>query len=364
MAILFMEGFGGAPTTTDLNFNDDPYLNTRWMHLIDRTPNPDIALLESAAEGIRKYATSLRSTAVMDISAPIPALQGAAAGKTCTVGFRIWLDSTETGSTEYAIMELDDVKMYIGVDASGKLCYGYDVSHNTGAASNYKTSAAMPTDQWVYVEIELELQATATGKCNIYLDGGLDSQNENVQTLDLASDDDRFRIRLGVDTNGLASRDGTRITDIYVTDGEVLGPVEIWYQPCDTAGSAANFTPSAGSNHQNVDDDGQDGDATYNESTTPGQSDSFTHSDQAPSGVNPLAVQVQAVARCPAGLNAKARIGVDSNGTKAFGPTEWITEDAAFIGMLGPIQETDPDTASAWTQAGANAAETVIEHVA
>ncbi len=362
MAVIFMEGFGGAPTQTDINFLDDPILASNWTSQIDRTPNADIVLLENATEGIRKYATKLRSTAVMDIRAPLPALWSTAAGITLTVGFRVWIASTDVGA-QFAVMELAAGKMYIAIDASGKLCYGYDTNHNTATASNYKTTGAIPTDQWVYVEIELELQTTTTGKCNIYIDGGLDSENLNVRTVNVATDDNALHVNIAPDTTSLTAKDGTRITDIYVTDGEVLGPVEIWYQPCDTAGSAANFTPSAGSNHQNVDDDGEDGDTTYNESTTPGQSDSFSHSDQAPAGVNPIAIQTYAVARCPDGLNAKVRLGIDSGGTKAFGGTEWITEDAAYIGLKGPIQETDPNTASAWTQSGANAAETVIEHV-
>jgi hypothetical protein len=131
----------------------------------------------------------------------------------------------------------------------------------------------------------------------------------------------------------------------------------VWYQPADTAGSAANFTPSAGSNYENVDDIGSDDDATYNYSTTSTTKDQIAHSYSL--DVDPLVVQPLAMGRYESTAES-LKVGILSNTTEDLDTAKAL--GATYSGVRGKLYVTDPDTASAWSASGADAAETVYEH--
>jgi hypothetical protein len=63
------------------------------------------------------------------------------------------------------------------------------------------------------------------------------------------------------------------------------------------AGNSAQFTPSAGSNYQNVDEAAADGDTTYNSDTVAGNKDTFTFTNPTPAAGTVKAVQVNLIAR-------------------------------------------------------------------
>lgn len=365
MAIIFMEGFGQvAPGTHPPLTEEGMYVN--WDAYNDVTNDPVVTLLEDGTEGVRNYIDfngGAPNLARMWYDDPQPITE---IGETLTFGCRLYVPSTIT--VEHAIAEFAVTRAYIGIQSSAngrKLVWGWDNSHGTAAADNHATPNSVPLDTWFYVEVRVLLAHTAVGTCEIWIDGGKEVDLTNVVTTPFASglNADTALLKLGVATNGLNSAAGVRITDIYMTnDGTILGPVEVFYQPCDTAGTNSDFTPSAGLNHQNVDDKGNDGDTTYNESTTPGNVDSFTHSDAVPTGVVPTAVQAIGIVRCPSGGGTKVRVGVNS-GTASYGSTDGVLEGAEFGVVRGAVEETDPNTAAAWTAANLNAAETVIEHV-
>jgi hypothetical protein len=207
------------------------------------------------------------------------------------------------------------------------------------------------------VEVKITFSLSATGSVEFYINGALDSSHTGIQTTRSGDDNYAAYIRMGY-TGTAASWE---FADIYADDSTQIGVTEIWYQPCDQAGSSAQFTPSAGNNQDNVDETTDpDGDTTYNESTTPGNKDQLGHNVTHDTG--PVAIQTLAWVRANGDGHAKVRIGVKSGATEALGSTEQINDGYAVV--RGPIQETDPNTASAWTTAGADAAETTIEHVA
>lgn len=353
MAIHFMEGFGYAAAGAHPPAAADE-LHVNWTSWIDRTTDVTITDYENTAEGIRKYVTMPNPGHDFTARCSLPD-----PSSTFVVGMRVYW----AGTGESCLWRMN-LRCQGGVNASGEVVYSH--SSNGGVAGTgadtYRTTATLTGGNWYYLEWYIEMATGATGTVRLYIDGALSREWTNVQTAS-TSTFLRTAFQIGTWVSGHTWQSGDRATDIYVSDGDVLGECKVWYQPCDTAGSSAQFTPSAGSNHQNVDDTGgNDGDTTYNESTTPGQADSFTHSDQVTFA--PEAIQSLAWLRVSAGDQAKMRVGVRSSASDAFGDTE-IRDGAIsqYDQLQGPIQAVDPNTSSPWVLAAANAAETKIEHV-
>ncbi len=125
------------------------------------------------------------------------------------------------------------------------------------------------------------------------------------------------------------------------------------FQPPTGNGTHADFTPSAGSLYQNVDDAAPDGDSTYNHSGTPGDQDSFTRAALTVTG-SILAVQHKFVHRKDdAGLREIASL-IRSGGNDFVGTTEVC--GSSFAGST-EIYETDPNTSAPWVTADWNSAE-------
>jgi hypothetical protein len=130
--------------------------------------------------------------------------------------------------------------------------------------------------------------------------------------------------------------------DFYYLDGNAgltgfLGDIRVQALRPDGAGNYSQWTPSAGSNYQNVDDDatsGIDEDTTYNESSTTGNKDSFTLADMSGTkkiyGVvlNTVGRKTDATSR---GLRDFARLGsTDYLGDKYGVPTDYGLHQTIF----------------------------------
>lgn len=152
-----------------------------------------------------------------------------------------------------------------------------------------------------------------------------------------------------------------KIRDVYIcgSDGSVnndfLGVVKTGVKTVTGAGASAQFTPSAGSNFQNVDDGTTvDGDTTYNSSTTVNHIDSFALSSSGLSAGTIKGTQSTIIARKdnvdPRAVAALIRSGGTNfpQTTQQLGPVFQVFRE---------IQETDPNTSAAWTQANLDAME-------
>ena len=121
------------------------------------------------------------------------------------------------------------------------------------------------------------------------------------------------------------------------------------------AGTHAAFTPSAGSNWQNVDDVPPNDDADYNSTSTVNAIDSFAHAALTSSPLSIKAVVVQVRARnTTTGTGAIAPL-VRSGTTESVGAA--LTLNTGYQDTQA-VYETDPNTSAAWANAAAvNAAE-------
>lgn len=156
------------------------------------------------------------------------------------------------------------------------------------------------------------------------------------------------------------------VDDFYFLDGDGtvnnswLGDVRVETLFPSGAGASSQWTPSAGSNYENVDENPPDDDTTYNEEDTAAQQDTYEFDDLASVLVTVLGVQVSAYVRKTDALSREIRNVIRSGGTDYYGSAVSVPDTYIF---RPEIFEEDPDTAVAWTPAGVNAAEFGIDLV-
>jgi hypothetical protein len=119
-------------------------------------------------------------------------------------------------------------------------------------------------------------------------------------------------------------------------------------------GNSAQFTPSAGSNWQNVDEINSDSDTTYNSSNTVGHKDTFVIEDLATTSGEVIAVQVFEIWRKDDVGARTARQIVRSGGTDYEGPD--VAMNDAYSTNVRALPE-NPDTSAPWTISEVNSAE-------
>lgn len=227
------------------------------------------------------------------------------------------------------------------------------------------TTVALSTATYYYLEFKV-LLSTTVGTYELRLNGTSVLSGTGANTAG-AGNTAWTVFRLGSDgsTNHLSSNQTWDFDDTYVCDGngstnnDFLGPIRIKTVLPDGAGNYTQFTPSAGSNYQNVDDASQDGDTTYNSETTVGQKDTYTFGALGVTGTI-KGVQTNLIVRS------------DGAGSETVAPTWRISAtdyDGTAVGISTSyadktaIYETSPATASAWTVTEIDGAEFGIKLV-
>lgn len=147
--------------------------------------------------------------------------------------------------------------------------------------------------------------------------------------------------------------------DVYIHDGSggvddtFWGDVRLIAKSVDGAGNHTDFTPSTGSNWQNVDDATPDDDATYNESSTVNHIDSMTTAALGVTGtVKSVGVSLYA-RKTDAGAASLAPLwrisGTDYAGTGVAASTDYRYKTQLY--------RVSPATSSAWTTSEIDGAE-------
>jgi len=347
MSLRFLEGFGGYATGAQAYGSEAPML-LQWSSW---NSTPSLTSLSSGSQGNRKYLTC--SGADPDMHMKL----GGMDSTTVVIGCRIWMNGNMT--THHHLFRFEDGGSHLAslnLLLDGRL--QVSTSSNQGILASYPTSEkAISGYTWAYVEAKIYFHASA-GTVDFWINGTSVGSFTSLDTIYAGTSCDAIRMGNLGDTYW---NDEIRITDIYVDDSTQRGPMDIWYQAADTAGSAANFTPSAGSNYQNVDDIGHDGDTTYNSSTATSTLDQIAHGDTL--AVAPLALQPMVIARYVPTGSANIKVGLLSSTTHNQASAEGLSD--TYDGYRGSIYVNDPATASPWASAAAaDAAETTYEHAA
>jgi hypothetical protein len=350
MSLRFIEGFGAYSNAAHSDGAGDD-LKAQWEQYTSVTINA----FEADNNGTRKYATAVNGAAAR------PNL-GAFSEDTFILGFRFYHTAQFAENLICRFLNsAGTLVSSIGIVA-GRLVYSRDPSGDLGTSSAIVLRSALPVkpNQWHYLEMKVTLDQSA-GAVAFQVNGqdaGSVSGVDTEQTQSGPAEAIEFASNLSSDW-----QTQNRITDIYVDDGTVfLGPMEVWYQEADASGTESGWTPLASTNESQVDEIGNDGDTTYNSSTTL-QTDSLGTSKTL--DADPIAIQPLVMARVVSPGSSTLRVGTKSDPagtpTESFGATLGLV--TTYDGVRGAIDEVDPDTAAAWTAANADAAEIMYEQV-
>lgn len=343
MSLVFLEGFGGyAAATHSYAAGADPKLQWSFWN-----NNIVLTSLSSGSQGNRKYLTCSGTDPNL-----VPRTK-AFDSTTIVVGFRLYHQG-EAGH----LVRFQDGGSHLGsllMDSIGRLQYSTQNQQNYDG-HRYSTRAATPY-QYSYVEVKITFHNT-TGTIDFWINGTAAGSLTSQDTINNGTSCDNIIIgNSDAYTNWPSD---ARISDIYIDTADQHGPMDIWYQAADAAGAAANFTPLASTNHSQVDDIGSDDDTTYVSSTATTTLDQIAHSDTL--NVAPLAIQPMVMARYIPTGSANIKVGVLSGTTHDQDGAVGLSD--SYDGVQGKIYTTDPNTASAWTAANADAADTSYEHAA
>jgi hypothetical protein len=251
----------------------------------------------------------------------------------------------------------------LGLTSAGKLC----VFRGTIASLVATSTTGLTAGQWVYLEMQTTFHASA-GAYEVKLNG--------TQVADLTAS--------SVDTNSTANNSATGVylgvtatigvtflyDDFYLTDTSTasntgfLGEVRVTTIVPTGAGASTQFTPSTGSNWQNVDEIGTSGtaaDTDYNSSSTAGHIDSFAISSSSISG-SPAIYAVALNVTCRKDDVGTRTIRARVKSSAAIGTGTTTTVNSSY-GTVRSQFLTDPNTTAAWSVAAVNAMEIGYELV-
>lgn len=264
------------------------------------------------------------------------------AGLTKCVGFHVKNTGQGSYSTAWAqiFLSLTVGAAYIRVFNTSA---GIKVYNDAALLGTIGSGVVIPATL-SHVEIKVFSNAT-TGTVEVKLDGVSVGSLTNVNTT-------------GTNITAVAqgnSNDGNFLVDnIYIADDFQGEMYEIILSP--TSDSSVQFTPSAGSNFENVDDAAQDGDTTNNQSSTVGHKDLFGYGDMATSGLTVKVVSLVTVAKKDdAGARTLTPI-IKQDATEYDQATVTLTTAYPASVGAGSINTLSaaPDT-SAWTPTIVNA---------
>jgi hypothetical protein len=153
--------------------------------------------------------------------------------------------------------------------------------------------------------------------------------------------------------------------DLYIlnTSGSVnndfWGDTAVDAKTVSGAGNSTQWTPSAGSNYQNVDDATPNGDTDYNSSGTASQVDLYALTDLSGTGTARAAQWNGYVRKDDAGSRSVAPM-LRSESTDAQGSTQSVSDSYTY---LFQVYDVDPADAGSWTFTKINALEAGIKLV-
>lgn len=330
----------------------------------------------ATSEFTRKY-TTVSSTPTIDTTSGVPRT-----GRGCLEagGTDRFVTKIVPSASTYIIgfafkpvssVDLNFLAFYDGVTWQGFLKYVYSTSaiawyrgNPSGVLLGTSSSGIIQHNAWNYVEVKI------TPHPSISADTCVIRINE-VIVLNLAaatntrgsSNSSMDAFSIGTMTGG-GNTPSVRFDDLYVCDStgsdnnDFLGDVRVDVLLPSANGTTNDFTPSAGSNFQAVDDVVSDDDSTYVSSLTPNDIDLYAMGDMS---ITPVAIKgIQGVlcARKDTAGTRALQHAYRINGTNYFGSSLYPGTDYKY--HLDP-RDLNPDTSAAWTKTEINAMEAGVK---
>jgi len=278
---------------------------------------------------------------------------------TWVFGCAVYVGSAPTND-EYIVVFIDGTTHHVRLKllANQKL----QVSRGDGTVLATGT-ATVSLSTWHYIEIKVTISDSA-GAAEVRLNGVTDINISSVDTRNGGNASaDTIQIAGGPSSSGV----DMRYDDVYLCDGtgsinnDFLGDVRVSALYPTGAGAHTDWTPSTGSNWQNVDDATSNGDTDYNSSGTPNQIDTYAMGDLPASAASVLGVFYHFwVRKDDAGSRQVAPV-VRISGTDYVGTT--VTVPSSYD-EFHEMHETSPATSAAWTVSEVNGMEYGVKEIA
>lgn len=270
-----------------------------------------------------------------------------AARATLVAGMRFRRTDYHTATVLIAFYDSTTLQCEVRLDANDRLVI---TRNGTVLATSTDT---ISLNVWYYLEFKVTI-ANSGGYAEARINGvnWVDFTGDTQTTANATADGVRF-----ANTSNAGNVD---VDDIYVLDSngaannDFLGDCRVEGLLPSGAGNYAQFTPSAGSNYENVDEDAQDGDSTYNESDTNGHMDTFAMGNLTSTSGSIYGLQWLAHARKTDGGARVMRRLIRQGGSDYEGSDVSLADTYAYYREM---LEQDPDTSAAWTISGVNAVE-------
>jgi hypothetical protein len=283
-----------------------------------------------------------------------------AAGGTLYWGFAFKINTIPSGTYPTAITQVvadynpgfdgRNCVLAVGVNSSKQLTVGHATS-NVFTTIHATGSTVLSNDTWYHIEIKL-ISHASTGEVHLKLDGSDEITLTGADTLNVLGSMSGVILGCDKQTAGAVT---TSYDDLYICDtsGSVnnsfLGNVECVSLKPNGAGSSTQFTPSAGSNYDAVNNATPDM-ADYVSSSTSTHKDLYAFEDASDA---PLATRLRIFGTPEAGGSASIYPVCKSGATESDG----TARSFAGFSKLDEIYEVDPNTSAAWTLSNFNAAE-------
>lgn len=210
---------------------------------------------------------------------------------------------------------------------------------------------------WNYLELDATI-STTVGAATAWING---VQVLNVTGVNTAGAGGTTANQITFFGNGANATVFSYIDDWYVVDptdatNQILRIGDVAVRPItvSSAGTTTQFTPSTGSNFQNVDDTTPNNDTDYNEDNVVGHIDTFTMTDIPTVSSNVYAVKTVAVVKKVDPGARTVKLVTRSGGANYLGASK---SPASSYSRIESIQELDPNGNVAWTPTSVNAAE-------
>ena len=274
-------------------------------------------------------------------------------GPTVICGFAFRRNSGGTGNQRVLFKDGNDVTcIRVDFTDTGR------VRMRCGAIDVQSATNLIKINAWQHIEFKVLLH-DSTGTYEVRLEQVDILSDTGVDTRSGLATLSQFMIEAGTYSGALY------FDDLFICDGsggvndDFRGDCRVDTLMPDGAGTYTDFTPSAGANWQNVDDDGViDNDTTYNESKTVGHQDTYNMEALSALGTTIYGVAANSCGRkTDAGPKGFKQLTI-AGGTEDLGDEVLVTSDYK---VYQKVMDVNPDDSAAWAEADVNAVESGVE---
>jgi len=242
---------------------------------------------------------------------------------------------------------------------AGPYVPGYELGAGNFTLIGSASAVALQVGVFAYLEVQMKCANAPDGTCTVRINGTEVLALTGLDTLYTSATLSRIGLACGYNNNTVMDYDDLVVMDTTgAVNNAFLGDVTISALLPSGAGTTSGWTPSAGSNYQNVDEALVNDDTDYNSTSTLNAKDTYAMANVA-AGADIRAVQIVTAQRKGAEGPGKIKHVVRSGGTD-YDLTEQGIGGTTYS-FLRSVVETDPATAAAWSESGFNAVEIGIK---